>query len=78
MPMGEFHTWLAYRRKYGPMNPVRMHDTGPALIASILSRAHGGSAQPKDFMPYPIKQDFVSNDEFIAALSKAGGVKIGR
>ena len=71
-------TWMAYRLKYGPLNPIRMYDQGPALIASQVNNAHGGKARPIDFIPYG-KQDVekdLTEEEFIAALGP--GVRIGR
>lgn len=58
------------------MNPVRRYDTGPAIIASMISRVNGGKAKPIDFMAYG--KDFIEagEDEFIAALGQ--GVKLGR
>ncbi len=75
MPLREVHVWLAYRNKYGPMSDVRRFDRPAALIASLISRAHGGKAELRDFMPFGIDQDAVSMDEIIAAF---GEVKIGK
>lgn len=48
----EYRVWLAYRMKYGPMNPVRRYDAPAALIASFILNVHGNKAKPSDFMPY--------------------------
>lgn len=73
----EFQTWVAYREKYGPLNPVRKYDAGLAVVASQLSNAFGGHTKPSDFMPYGKEPDKeVDAPGFIAALGK--GVKVGR
>lgn len=69
----ELDLWGKFRRKFGPLNPVRMYDAGPALISSILSNAHGGKAKPYDFMPYGREvdssgDDIVDADKFIQIL----------
>lgn len=75
--ISEFRVWLAYRKKYGPMNPVRTYDAGPAIIASLISQAHGGKATPKDFMPYGhTEEEEMSVDDLMKAFR--GGVKIGK
>lgn len=44
---------VAYRDKYGPMNPVRMYDRGPAVIAALTARVNGNSTvKESDFLPY--------------------------
>lgn len=75
--MSEVDVWLAYRKKYGPMNPNRTYDAGPAIIASLISQSHGGKAVPADFMPYRPKEEAreVTLDEFIKSIP---GVKIGK
>lgn len=78
----EFQMWLRYRAKWGPMNPIRLYDAGPAMICSIIKNALGGKTKAADFMPYyenaaahekpdaaPSLEDFVKS---------FGGVKIGR
>jgi hypothetical protein len=77
--MPEFSIWLAYRKKYGAMNPVRRYDTGSALIASMISRAHGGKATAMDFMPYPAKEPVEDDpDKLMALLMADKTVKRGR
>lgn len=81
MSASEFNLWLAYRSKYGPLNPVRKYDAGSALIASIINRAHGGKATAKDFMPWgkePEKEIEVAPSDFIDAVAKLKGARIGR
>lgn len=63
------------------MNPIRLYDAGPALIATITANAHGGKKTPADFMPYYKKDDeaeVVSGEDFFEALSKMKGVRDGR
>lgn len=79
----ELDLWGRYRKKYGPINPVRMYDAGPAIVASLINQAHGGKATPKDFMPYGHEvdesgDDIVDTERFLAALSATGRVKVGR
>lgn len=72
----EYLTWCAYRKKYGPLNPVRMYDQAGALVASQINNAHGGKATPLDFMPYAPKPEEKTDDEILDALIRGG--KIGR
>lgn len=75
----EAEIWVRHRNKYGPVNPNRMFDTGPALISSVISKSNGGKANPIDFMPYGRKQeDVIDGDSFVDRLSQHKGVKIGR
>ena len=75
--MSEVEVWLAYRRKYGPMNPNRTFDAGPAIIASLISKAHGGKAVPADFMPYyPKEEKEVTLNDLVQSFGS--GVKIGK
>lgn len=75
----ELEIWGRYRFKYGPLNPIRMFDQGPALISSVISKVNGGKANPIDFMPYGKKQeDIIDGDTFLDRLSQHKGVKIGR
>lgn len=79
MTYGEYMTWAMYRHKYGPLNPVRMFDSGAAIVASQVSNAFGGKTKPKDFMPYLDTKEpeaEVDAEGFIAALG--AGVKHGR
>ena len=80
----EINVWLAYRRKFGPMNPVRQFDRPAALMATMMARTMGGSKTAKihDFMPYGhhVKEEedeFVDADTFLAALSVKDGVRDG-
>jgi len=80
--MVELDIWLAYRKKYGPMNPNRTFDAGPAIVASMIARAHGAKdIKPKDFMPYYAEPTAEADKEptahdFIKAFGR--GVKVGR
>ena len=75
----EFETWCLYRSKYGPLNPVRMYDAGSALVAALISNAHGGKAKAIDFMPWGKEpQEPVEDDIFISQLMATGRAKVGR
>lgn len=81
----ELDLWVRYRKKYGPLDPVRRFDTGAAIIASTLVRVHGGKSVPADFLAYGKSQRQESDTEvdfdgFTAALMAAapGRVKYGR
>mgnify|MGYP000004565072 CR=1 FL=1 len=61
---------IAYRAKYGPTNPVRQYDRGPAMVSHLIAMANGAqNARLTDFMPYGVDD---------ASIDKAGinGVKI--
>lgn len=78
----EFNIWAAYRRKYGPMNDVRRFDGPAGIIASLISRAHGGKAKPLDFMPYGItpapeeEPVGMTDDQILKAFGK--GAQVGK
>lgn len=53
----EFLTWVAYRRKRGPLNVSLRVDRGAALLASLYAIRHferegGGEFTVSDFMPF--------------------------
>lgn len=74
MSMNEVKTWLLYRKKYGPLNPPRMYDRPAALIASILSKVYGGTAEQKDFMPWGQEEREATLDDLVGMFK---GAKIG-
>lgn len=78
MSLREIHVWLAWRNKYGPMNDVRRHDRGPAILASILSHAHGGKAKPSEFMPFGMVQEDEKELSVEDLITAFGGVEIGK
>jgi hypothetical protein len=75
MSMREVHLWVAYRKKYGAMHDVRRYDRPAAIIASILSQAHGGKATPKDFMPFGRNEEEITVQDIVDGF---GEVKIGK
>jgi hypothetical protein len=52
----EFNGWLAYRKKWGPLNPMRRFDRPAALISVMLNHAHGGKAEMTDYLPWPVEE----------------------
>jgi hypothetical protein len=48
----EFLDWLAYRRMRGSFHIGTRLESGFALIAYMISRVSGGTAEPRDFMPH--------------------------
>jgi len=79
----ELDLWGRYRNKYGPMNPVRKYDAGPALISSLINQSNGGKAKPKDFMPYGREvdeygDDIVDADKFIQMLKSHPKARVVR
>ncbi len=79
MSVNEVRVWSAYRNKYGPMNDVRRYDAPGAIVASLISQAHGGKAKPKDFMPYGVREEAnreATLDDFVKAFGK--GIQIGK
>lgn len=80
MSYREYLIWAKYRRKYGPMNPIRMFDQSSAIVASQINNAHGGKAKPQDFIFYG-KEESAEVDVDISEYIKAafgGKVKIGK
>lgn len=76
MSANEFMIWLAYRKKYGPMNDVRKYDRPAALIGSILSHAHGGKSEMRDLMPFGKEQKEVTLEDLAGRFG--GRVNIGK
>lgn len=75
----EYVLWTKYRRKYGPLSPVRLYDRGAAIIASTINNAHGGKAKPEDYIPYGKDEVEEFNPDIeIQKLISGGGVKIGK
>lgn len=64
MHQDEYMSWLAYRRKYGPLNPMIRQDNGFALVSMLINRGLGGRAEMSDFLCYGKNQveDEVMND----------------
>lgn len=75
----EYLLWCAYRKKYGPMNPVRFYDLPGAITASQINNAHGGKAKPIDFIQFG-KDDEEKEIEVSDLIEKVfgGAVKRGR
>lgn len=62
--------WFAYIRKRGSLNTGMRLEAGFALLAAILSSAHGGKASMDDFMPHADKADDMSVE---SVFKKLGG-----
>ena len=74
----EYILWTKYRKKYGPLSPVRLYDRGAAIIASTINNAHGGKAKPEDYIPYGKDEEKeVDISQYIQAAF-GGKVKIGK
>lgn len=76
----EYILWTKYRKKYGPLSPIRMYDRGAAIISATINNAHGGKAKPEDYIPYgkDTSEDIeVDISQYIQAVF-GGKVKIGR
>lgn len=75
MGVAEFGVWLAYRKKFGPMNDVRRYDRPAALISFMASRLMGNKPEMDDFMPFGKEEKEADLVDIIKAF---GGVKIGK
>jgi hypothetical protein len=75
----EYLLWCAYRKKYGPMNPIRKYDIPSAIVASQVNNAHGGKAKPLDFVQYGKDEESqeISTEQMIEKVF-GGAVKRGR
>jgi len=84
MSSRELDLWGRYRKKYGPLNPVRKYDSGAAVIASQINNVYGGKARPIDFMPYGHEDvdesgdTVVNTDDFINMLKMTGRAEVAR
>lgn len=75
MSYEEVSLWIEYRRKFGPLDPVRKYDKGFALVAALINNSHGGKAKPKDFLPYgkePEQDVEIGSEEFTQILLLGG------
>lgn len=51
MHQDEYYSWLAYREKYGHLNPIRRQENGFALLATLVQYARGiKNAKMTDFI----------------------------
>lgn len=73
MSLNEVKVWIAWRKKFGPMNDVRRYDRPAALIGSILSAAHGGKTKMADLMPFGKDERPPTLEEIVSAF---GGVNV--
>lgn len=69
----EFRGWLAYRDKWGPLNPVRLYDR-PAALQAHMTRVMNGdkSSKMQDMMPYPIERVLSEAEQFARELMGHG------
>jgi hypothetical protein len=78
MSAGEFGRWVEYFNKYGRVNPIRMFDFGPALLAWRIDSALGGKSEIKHYMPYGMQDEAIQPDELGSIsdiIKEFGGVK---
>ena len=57
MSAAEFGRWIKYRNDFGAMDDRRMFDRPAALVATVLSRVHGGKAEMDSFMLQKKEED---------------------
>lgn len=57
MTVQEARSWMAYRGRRGPLNPMLRQDSNFAVLHAQVSRAVGGKAKPADFMPWAKDED---------------------
>lgn len=76
MTYAEALQWSAYIKKRGSLNAGLRLEAGFALLATMLSRAHGGKADMDDFMPHFDKPEANIEDVF-NMLKKAWGEQKG-
>ena len=67
MTYAELLSWMEYRKRYGPLNPILRND---AAIARMAIRMAGGKME--DYMPWP-KQE-VKELTFDELVGKIRGV----
>lgn len=80
MSYSEYLLWCKYRKKYGPLNPVRMYDRIGAIQAVQLNNIHGGKAKFEDFAPYGMEKEEQADVDISEYIKQAfgGKVKIGK
>jgi hypothetical protein len=73
MSAAEFGRWCEYFNKYGRVTPVRMFDSGPALLAWKVDHVMGGKTEIRDYLPFQTEHERVATVEDVFA--EFGGVK---
>lgn len=68
----EFKSWLAYRAKWGPLDPVRRYDRPAALVAHLIAATNGGKGKMQDMMPWPIVAPLSEAERFARELMGNG------
>lgn len=78
MSYSEYVIWTKYRKKYGPINPVRMYDQGSAIVSSVIAQVNGNNDKKiEDFIFYGKEETELSVTDFIRVALK-GKVNHGR
>jgi hypothetical protein len=49
--------WLDYFARIGRVDPVRLYDRGPALLAWKIDSVMGGKSEMKDYLPHYKEED---------------------
>lgn len=74
----EYLLWFRYRKKYGPLNPVRMYDRSGAIVATQINNAYGGKARFEDFATFGIEAKEKQEISDYIQSAFGGKVKIGK
>lgn len=75
MTFSEFTSWCEFRRLRGTLFVGNRLETGFALMATMISKATGGKAEMRDFMPHadPLTQE----QQMAEGIKLFGGVTRG-
>lgn len=71
----EWMEWLDYFSRVGRLDPVRLYDRGPALLAWRMDAAMGGQTTIKNYLPFSSEPEGSANVNDI--IKEFGGVKRG-
>jgi hypothetical protein len=80
MSYAEYLSWVEFRKKHGPLNPILRSDQSRAWNSHILAKLQGAkSLTLKDFLPYTNPEDEVAeatNENVVNAFKAKNSTKV--
>lgn len=71
----EFWQWVEYRKKHGPLDPMRRQYEQLAMLTFQVHRGNGGKADMKDFLLYTDREE-ASEEATAENVAKAFGAVV--
>lgn len=70
LSIGEFASWMQYRKKYGPFNPMLRIDAAVARLSQFIAATKGAKREVADFMPWPVLEKPSIDEAELASMKK--------